>query len=533
MKGYLARLFVLMILAGCAVRPQASSQPTAALVAPPHTAVPALPSSTPPPTVTPEIATATPTAPLVAEYVVVIVLDAARPDYLDAAKMPALRELIANGAFSPAAWVGAMENSTPAGHTQISTGVFPNRSGITGHLLRNNSTGVNVEITDDGYILNGQFAALVQSSGVPTLAGLIKARYPDGTVIALSGDKHYSAQSLGVGPADFVLYTHRSDDGNGSVSLRALPGRSPGEALLADGLLHGTVSAPGDLNAFTLSAARLLFERFAPRALLISLPETDDLGHASGADSAVIAPALEKTDQALSGLIEGYRAAGIFDQSLWVITADHGMSAKFDVIDPEALLDGVGVALEEGEPKRLPSMYLNDPTRAPGIAAQIAGGGLPVLQGVYYRVAQGQGYSYMPAYAAEGLGATYAYLLGTYATATTPDVVVFAADGAVFDDTLNPNGGEHTMTNWHNQHIPLILSGAGVQPGVVSYAPARLVDVLPTIAQAMGLDLTGGLDGVALTDGLANPPANAVAAQSALNAWLAPLRDALEASAMR
>lgn len=522
---------LLLALAGCNVLPAATPAPLPTTAAPtqaPAASTAVLPAATDSPAPTVE-STAQPAPP---GYLVLIVLDAARPDYLEAAEMPALRSLIQNGAYYPSAWVGAMENSTPAGHAQIGTGVFPNRSGVTGRLLRNNALGVSTEITSDDYILSGQFAALVEQSGAPTLAGLVKQKYPDGVIIALSGGKHYAAQALGVGPADYILYAAPDENTDRLLHLRALPGKSPGDAVLADSRLSAAADAPGDINAFTLSAARVFFEQFQPRALLVTLPETDDWGHASGADPAVMAPILQKTDAALAELIAAYRQAGIFEQTLWVVVSDHGMSAKYEVINPEDVLAAGGVQLEQGENPRIP-VYLNDPARAPEIAAQIAGAGFAAIQGVYYRELAAD-YQYQPIVNGENLppGETYRYLLSTYASQYTPDVVVFAADGAVFDDTLNRSGGEHTMTNWHNQHVPLLFSGAGVQPGAVSYAPARLVDVLPTIAQVMGL-AQANFDGTALADALVNPPSEAFAAQTALNAWLSPLRDALEASAMR
>lgn len=528
-------LALALTLAACNLLPGAApALPPTPSAAPPQAETPASPTALPPATPTPA-PSAIPTPVLLSpEYLVLIVLDAARPDYFNAVELPALQRLIQNGAYYPSAWVGAMENSTPAGHVQISTGVFPAHSGITGHVLRSNPAGIHTDITSDDYILSGQFAALVAQSGAPTLAGLIKAKYPDDSVMVISGDKHYAAQSLGVGPADFILYAHVDEDYR-SISLRALPGHSPAADILADSRLNGQAAAPGDVNGFTLNAARVLFEQYHPRALLITLPETDDLGHASGADPAVIAPALQKTDSALAALVDTYQQAGIFEQTLWVVTSDHGMSAKFAVIDPEAVLAEAGVQLQEGENPRIP-LYLNDPARAPILAAQIARAAHPAIQGVYYRNSH-----YFPVIINEkssSLDGVYSYLLSTYASPYTPDVVVFAADGAVFDDTLNQSGGEHTMTNWRNQNIPLLFSGPGVLPGGLSYAPARLVDVLPTIALLMGLetgDTAGEIvsDGVALADALAAPPPDALAAQNDLNAWLAPLRDALEAQALQ
>jgi arylsulfatase A-like enzyme len=80
---------------------------------------------------------------------------------------------------------------------------------------------------------------------------------------------------------------------------------------------------------------------------------------------------------------------------------------------------------------------------------------------------------------------------------------------------------------WGNQHIPLIISGPGIQRGVTSNAPARIVDLAPTIARVLGFPLKG-FDGVPLADALDNVSADDLTAQNAVTLKLAPLRDAFK-----
>jgi arylsulfatase A-like enzyme len=89
--------------------------------------------------------------------------------------------------------------------------------------------------------------------------------------------------------------------------------------------------------------------------------------------------------------------------------------------------------------------------------------------------------------------------------------------------------GDHGTATWQNQHVPLVVSGPGIRRGVASSAPARLVDIAPTILAAMGLPRAARMDGVVLADALVAPSPSQLAEQGASDASLGPLRDALRA----
>lgn len=540
-----ALVFLLLFsaLAGCSLLPSAPQPaPTpAGITLPPPAVVSstpqpvAVPSATlPAPTVTASPLPPTPTPVLPAQYLVLVSMDGARPDYLELGELPNLRALMQTGVYYTDAWVGALENSTPAGHVQMSTGAFPRRNGVPGHVIRNLAAGERIELTADDFVLAGGLAAVVERSGVPTLAGLVKAKDPQGVVIAVSGYKAYAAQALGVGPADYIIYTEQEDGGPGNPDRMrplALPGHAP--EMLNDPALEGLEQYPGEDNAYTLTLARKLFETYRPRALLINLPESDTQGHRAGGEPGGMSPIMAATDAALGELMEAYRQAGLYDQTLWVVLSDHGMSDKRQVIIPTELFANLGISLAEGESPSLPYLFLKDPGRAAEIAEMLASSRTPGIRGVYYRVQDDSGYHYQPAQVTRAellpeLNQAYLTLLDTYAGFYSPDVLVMTAEGVVFDKQAESVGGEHSMINWTNQHIPILFSGPGVQRGLTSYAPARLVDVLPTIARLMDLP-AAEMDGLPLADALVEPNPAELAAWQELTARLSPLRDAFEA----
>jgi len=80
--------------------------------------------------------------------------------------------------------------------------------------------------------------------------------------------------------------------------------------------------------------------------------------------------------------------------------------------------------------------------------------------------------------------------------------VQFAPGGL---NRTEPRGTSHGSPYWHDRHVPLILYGKGVEPGV-SQAAAYTYDLAPTLAALAGIAVPDDLDGRALVgrDGI-NP----------------------------
>jgi arylsulfatase A-like enzyme len=88
----------------------------------------------------------------------------------------------------------------------------------------------------------------------------------------------------------------------------------------------------------------------------------------------------------------------------------------------------------------------------------------------------------------------------------------------------------HLGPQWGDQHIPLIIAGPGVQRGITSSYPARLVDIAPTVEHLLGAP-TGRVDGVVLGDALTSASPAIKAAQQRRGGELRPLQAALKARA--
>ncbi|HEX8918615.1 MAG TPA: hypothetical protein VF898_08935, partial [Chloroflexota bacterium] len=98
------------------------------------------------------------------------------------------------------------------------------------------------------------------------------------------------------------------------------------------------------------------------------------------------------------------------------------------------------------------------------------------------------------------------YLLNTLLNGHEPNVVVFYKEGSTGSDPNTHWKADHGGAGWQSQHIPLILSGAGVRSGLKIDQPAQMDDIAPTVLAAMGVRATG-MEGQVLTEAV--PSSNA------------------------
>jgi arylsulfatase A-like enzyme len=288
--------------------------------------------------------------------------------------------------------------------------------------------------------------------------------------------------------------------------------------------------SPLDSDTWAVDLALKLFEKEKPEIMLINLPLTDKTGHSTGGitDKPSMAQVINNVDVQVGRLIGAYKQAGIYDQTIFVITSDHGMTPNLHTLDDKQIVSILSSYPGKGTGRV--DYYLNNPAKAGEAAEKIAQLQLQGIHGVYYKLKNQDGtYSYFPAPTTlksidSQLDACYRYLASTYASAQGPDLVYFTAE--TWKSSTSTYIGDHSTATWDNQHIPLIISGPGIKKGITSMAPARLVDIAPTVLAAMGLR-PERMDGVVLADALLSPSSEFIKLQQATNNRLNPLKEAL------
>lgn len=476
-------------------------------------------------------------------YVVLIVLDGARPEYFNTPNILHVRALLHSGTHYTNAFAGILESETPSAHVTIATGSPPSRTGIPSFWWAN-AEKVRVSLFSPTVIRAGAMEKLIRQSGAPTLAHLVHARSSQAKVVALSGSKYYAADAIGGPDADVTMYFRGTE--NGHFLPTYIPGHAPPAGLLSSpGLGSTTMHNPlGTENHLAMSLAVKTFQRMRQQVTLINLPEFDwPLGHVDGGviNPSRVATLMHHFDSDLATLQDAYRKAGVLDNTIFILMADHGMMPLRHRLSEADFTDAVtrgGTSIVTFAYSSAGYIWIKDSARAVTAAQQIAALNSPYIQSVYARVHSVKGSSYTRVSSsallrAGGVERANQYLLNSFNSPNAPDITVVFAEGV----GCEPGGqagwkADHGGTSWQAQHIPLILSGPGIRAGHVSSSPARLIDIAPTILQAMGASHQG-MQGIPLADALTAPPGWTVQWQQSANKRLAPMVTALQQESAR
>jgi len=368
----------------------------------------------------------------------VLVLDGCRPEEIDSGLMPHVKALRDAGTRFPRATSMPIMETIP-NHVMMMTGVRPDRNGVPANSVFDRAD----EVVRD----------LDRPSDI---------RYP--TIIE---QLNHAGRTTGTVLSKAYLY----DVFDGRATHRWEP--AP--------LLPVTDHAP---DRFTMDAAIAMVEQFDPDLVFVNLGDIDRFGHADLTGTTLELArqtALADTDQQVQRFVDLLKQSGRWEHSLVVVLADHSMdwSTPDNLISLRPELDA-------------------DPLLAGHV--QIAqNGGADLL---YWTGAAAQRSAAIDrmttiARALPGVLAAYdrASTRWLRLGARAGEVVVYCRAGWRFSDpsaTSNPIPGNHGHPA--TRPIPFFLSGGHpvVRHRVASSAPARTVDVAPTLGEFFGLTAPRG-----------------------------------------
>jgi arylsulfatase A-like enzyme len=485
-----------------------------------------------------------PSAPIVnPSYVVLIVLDGARPDYFSTPNIPHIKALMQNGTQYTNAWAGILESETPSGHASIATGSQPRSDGILSFDWAD-SENRSINLFSEQAVRQGLMENVMRQAGAPTIADMVHKRNPKAKVVALSGYKYYAADALGGPDADVIMYftSHK----NGTFGPTALPGHMPPSSIInTPGLtLPNRHYALGQGDHLAMKLADETFATMRQQVTLINLPEFDwPLGHVDGAnrDQKDMHTLMQDFDGDLAQMEATYAKAGVLDRTLFILTADHGF-APIDhrignsVIDNAVLATGTKIIRDTYHTASY--IWLQDESKDAQAAENIARLQNPYIQSVYFRSIGPNGPVYIRASGpdlllAPGVEQANQWLLNTFNGPNGPDVVTFMAEQSmVWAGGEKTWKGDHGGNAWESQHLPLILSGPGVRRGYVSTYAAPIMDIAPTLLTLLG-DPDTGMRGVPLADAFKSPSAAQKKSQQAQGASVGPVVAALQQESRR
>ena len=243
-----------------------------------------------------------------------------------------------------------------------------------------------------------------------------------------------------------------------------------------------------------------------PDLLAVYGSDLDSLAHDVGAESPAIGPLLAQMDVDLGRLVQATKDVGIYGETAFILTSDHGMTSWNQTLLPQVL-----TAINDAG--YVPQIIL------PGLSPQPEAEVVIVPNAVRYgditlrgRAATEQGRRDVRT-ALESLTPTIISqvldeddLRELRASPKLGDLIAEAAPPFAFG--LPPPEGElrggHGSTR--ELEVPFLLSGAGIRRGVAPDAP-NVVDVAPTIAALLGVPPPDQADGRVLAEAM-GPPAS-------------------------
>ena len=485
------------------------------------------------------------------KLVVAVVVDQFRYDYLlrfRADYHGGIARLLNQGAVFVDAQYPQFPTVTAVGHSTFLTGATPSVSGIIGNDWFDRAINRSVtSVSDDSVKLLGGVPGAIGSSPrrllVSTLTDELKIADKNSRVIGISV-KDRSA-ILPAGHMADAAYWFDSDSNHFVTStyyVKDLPAwvekinQAQPTAKYLGAKWNAVDAKPGDKPFCTMTAgaevrfcgaleqtpfSNELLEDFAEKAieneqlgmhespdvLALSFSANDYVGHALGPDAPEIRDISIRTDQLLGKLLDFIDARLGAGNTLMVLTADHGVAPVPEVnqarkmpggrLDASTISATISDALSAKFGKgswflfdTYGFFYLNydtakknnaDVSEVRHYAAEVARG-LPHIARVYTRD--------------DLLGATTAVdwpsravQLGFYGP-RSGDLVLLPEPYWMFSAT----GTTHGQPYSYDTHVPLILYGPGIRPGI-HYEPVTINDVAPTLAVILQVEKPSGCSG--------------------------------------
>ena len=505
-------------------------------------------------------------------HVLIVVMDQMRPEYVDQFDMDNVRRLQRQGVHYRRAYLGHMASETVISHNVMVSGLYPKNMGWSDEVYRDadNVLGNGAdEIYVTGDLTQAQFDLLVAHANYPKLADYLHTAFP-GTKFATVGEKSYAVESIAA-PSNATDIAVRMSSrkapgctGLGSRYREAFGVNVPAYLSEPCGRFsidsatendYGTLTTspawmyPEDGNRFVpgfdqdhlggdnwaADAAREIMEHENWSGMVVTLGGIDKIAHMWGGglvDNAVYPPGSEQemihqrfitknADVQLGRMLDKLRELGQLDDTLVVVTADHGQTFGQRFYGQNVPNGGntnwyTGTSFNDGtfsppSPALKPLIdtgnvefsyqstaietWLKDRAPAKQQEAALAMRTLPGVIATYiragsrYRLDSTRTSTPMTRSVRKWWRKHGQELVDTMAANHSADVV-----GLLADRTSYGVYGDHGGAQEEVQKIPMVFWAAGLERDR-PHTAFRSVDIMPTVLRTMGIRLTKPVDG--------------------------------------
>jgi len=495
------------------------------------------------------------------KLVLAIVIDQFRYDYLlrfQGDYNSGLRRLLDRGAvFTDAHYIHAT-TVTAVGHSTFLSGATPSVSGIVNNEWFDRESGkIVTSVSDPATKLVGGIAGQEGSSPrrllVSNVPDELKSRFPDSHVIGVSikdrsailpaghmadaaywydndsnhwvtstffrtdlpawakqiNDEKFYQRTLG---ANWYPYDAHID-ADGKSSAKPFCTMVSGSDVRFCGSLEATPWGNEMIEQF--AEAALAGEQLGKHAttdiLAVSFSSNDYVGHAVGPDDPAVRDISIRTDRLLGRLFDAVEKSVGMDNTLVVLTADHGVAPVPEVNEArhmpggrlseqdlaKAINDALAKSYGPGKwllPSAAYAPYLNmatvrshklDPADVEKTIAEAA------LQQPHIARAYTQADLVAGRVQRDSIG--NAVSLSFYAR-RSPDVYIVTEPYYIFGTIVATHGTPYD----YDTHVPLIFMGEAIKPGRYT-APVDVNDVAPTLSELLGIERPSGAFGRVLS----------------------------------
>ncbi len=524
-----------------------------------------------------------PHPPAKPDKVVIIVVDALSKEIVDKYGMRNVQHLMKDGVDTPRSYVGHTGSVTVVTHNVITSGQLPKHMGWTDEGYRDVAglLGDPEPTNPDQLYITSDFGStemfkLQQAAGYPKLMDYLGAADPAAKTFTIS-PKTYAAYAFGGAGSDSIITFSSATCSNAPGSWRKPGGINvpsyilggecsrfwvhsgyPADPAVNTNYAYDTTKLPavmypldsdryvtghdpahqgGDVWAAD-AAIEVMRHEANWNGIFVTLPGVDKAAHmwggvtdpgptgSDGDPMTHLAAAAATADAQVGKIMAELEAEGELDNTLVVVTADHGSVAgkhfygksvaerdygyyNWYYGDPEndifynrpqdALLPlvntgNVGLSYSDS----MLRVWLKDQSPAKVAEAAAAMKTMPAVTAVWRR--HGDHYDRVTPIRWDrmhSLGERLWFsrkaqeLVDTEAAVYGPDLIA-----TLPDDTTYSIAGDHGGIQRATQQIPIVFAGAGLSSRDI-YGEVRSVDIMPTILKAMGIKPTYPMDGVA------------------------------------
>lgn len=424
------------------------------------------------------------------EKVVIVVFDGLRPDMIEG-RMPNLHAFAEGGLWFREAR-SVFPSLTRVCTTSIATGSWPGRHGIVGNAFHMPQVLAGEPIDTSNF---GHLAKMRQAVGQIVTADSL------GQALARSG-KRMAAVHCGSAGSAFLVNHDVAANGHWTFSVHGPEATQTPEAVKRAIECCGPL--PGqDIPKFdTVAYAGRVMRELAlggdqPDVALIWLPEPDTSFHYREIGSDASREVMGAADRVFAEIVDHVRSGPDGDRTAILAISDHGQISTTELVDLEAGLNAAGLAtstrptgetalsLINGAAGEL-RVLLNDPGLLPAAVDWLMAH--PLVGAVFARDDM-----------AGGLPGTLPMSLVGHRHDRRPDLffVMRADEGPdayglpgrrAFTGGVPLGGGMHGGLNRYEMNTVMVWDVPGGRRGL-DEVPAALVDIAPTLAALLGLEM--------------------------------------------